>query len=1045
MGGGATLGVPGEGSERSGRVRLPCMIRARVAGCSCCCAASVASVVARRVRAVAVRLALDSLVVVFLVWRTLASQSRTQASVGPKISLINKLRCLDAELRSSVEVLPDFFSVGSGGTEVHRLVALCSSGGFPELFVVVLNGALVVLVVVLLGLACIASAVLLAVVFSLVVRIVWIVHSGEGSSQDRPLSLLAEVLPRSALCSFSPELLRVILVVAALSLCRDELSLLPVGLSMLQSACALPVKASCAWSCIWLLHWPACLAVRFQVSSAVLVDFVCPRGSGGLLCSCTRRALADGGLVSVVVLGWLCFVWKCQSHVVVFPLACGRDSCVSPSSALRRFLGVVVLHYGVVLPGCASGLSYKPLFVVFPSGVKEDLVVSRVLFPSGVKEDLVGLDVGLLWKGVLNQDKNPTGWGRRGMLRSFRLAVLGVWLSVAISVVRQALVVTCVQVSPLAFGAVCSVVVPCFGLGLSEVDMLPSTSAVVLLLVWLCVALVSLEADGGVSCLFVWFRWRRSALLTGVSLIAAGNYALYRVLLVTEWVAGRWVTIVRSVGDCNYEDFGWRFLLFRQDLASLGTWGWRSVAFWLPKVKSLGWRSPSLSFFPLPLPPAVLCHPLSPSCVSGKEEGRAWCCGVVDLAWSEEEVAVCREGPSWVRFFVTVTEGDTFVVVSWQRCQEGRPFMRALVGRWPLLRVRACLSLAGLVVCYKPAVRRGFVVLPRLFARCLALEGLSHSEVVSVSWDPHPREPVEGVLRATSVLELEAHVWDAEGFGVLSWHRLDSPLSHCLSLRWFRSHVVVSGARPQLGQPAVLRVLSVSVAALSHPCAGAEAGARLVSRACRLRVPLLATCGGGLVAVVVTTFSSRCFQVFLVTLACMAVLAWLCLAPVGIIGLALGRPVLLVVPTSVFSWFHGHILGCQPRSKVAVLAVRRHSHLVVPWSRQLGARHRGSSLSDGLQRRLWHRVLSVAVRVSVVSSCSLSELRAVFCKSSGSVGGGATLGVPGEGSERSGPSFDSQGVAVDRYWFQNKFSELGTVPVDSVVLSERARLNTTMG
>ncbi|MQM02214.1 hypothetical protein Taro_034982 [Colocasia esculenta] len=46
-----------------------------------------------------------------------------------------------------------------------------------------------------------------------------------------------------------------------------------------------------------------------------------------------------------------------------------------------------------------------------------------------------------------------------------------------------------------------------------------------------------------------------------------------------------------------------------------------------------------------------------------------------------------------------------------------------------------------------------------------------------------------------------------------------------------------------------------------------------------------------------------------------------------------------------------------------------------------------SSVSDGLQRRLWHRVLSAVVRASVVF---------------GSVGGGATLGVPGEGSERSG-------------------------------------------
>ncbi|MQL90535.1 hypothetical protein Taro_023134 [Colocasia esculenta] len=32
--------------------------------------------------------------------------------------------------------------------------------------------------------------------------IVWVVRSGEGSSQDRPLSLLVEVLPRTALCSF---------------------------------------------------------------------------------------------------------------------------------------------------------------------------------------------------------------------------------------------------------------------------------------------------------------------------------------------------------------------------------------------------------------------------------------------------------------------------------------------------------------------------------------------------------------------------------------------------------------------------------------------------------------------------------------------------------------------------------------------------------------------------------------------------------------------------------------------------------------------------
>ena len=80
------------------------------------------------------------------------------------------------------------------------------------------------------------------------------------------------------------------------------------------------------------------------------------------------------------------------------------------------------------------------------------------------------------------------------------------------------------------------------------------------------------------------------------------------------------------------------------------------------------------------------------------------------------------------------------------------------------------------------------------------------------------------------------------------------------------------------------------------PFARAEAGARLASRACGLRVPLLAASGGGLVAVVVTAFSSRRFQVFLVARACTVVIARLCIVSVGVVGLALGRPVLLVVP-----------------------------------------------------------------------------------------------------------------------------------------------------
>ncbi|MQM03296.1 hypothetical protein Taro_036075 [Colocasia esculenta] len=68
-----TLGTPGEGP---GGVRLPCKFRVRAAVvCSYCCIACMESVVIRCVHAVAARLVLDSLDVVFLVWRTLAGKS----------------------------------------------------------------------------------------------------------------------------------------------------------------------------------------------------------------------------------------------------------------------------------------------------------------------------------------------------------------------------------------------------------------------------------------------------------------------------------------------------------------------------------------------------------------------------------------------------------------------------------------------------------------------------------------------------------------------------------------------------------------------------------------------------------------------------------------------------------------------------------------------------------------------------------------------------------------------------------------------------------
>ncbi|MQL71953.1 hypothetical protein Taro_004308 [Colocasia esculenta] len=179
-------------SERS--LRLPCKVRVRTTvGCSYCCVACRASVVARCVRVVVARLAVDSLAVVFSVWRTIVGKPRCDAlgrlrgiwvcvplwlrepacgvaftGVGTVTLVYGCLSALCWLVVSSGEVLLEFFSVGFDGS-------------FPEPFVVVLvrvsprtvpcsfsqNCALVVLVEVLSGLACVVSALLLAAVFSL--------------------------------------------------------------------------------------------------------------------------------------------------------------------------------------------------------------------------------------------------------------------------------------------------------------------------------------------------------------------------------------------------------------------------------------------------------------------------------------------------------------------------------------------------------------------------------------------------------------------------------------------------------------------------------------------------------------------------------------------------------------------------------------------------------------------------------------------------------------------------------------------------------------
>ncbi|MQL97864.1 hypothetical protein Taro_030565, partial [Colocasia esculenta] len=105
-------------------VRFVCMLQK---GCSCCYVECVASVVARCVHAMVAQLVVDSLAVVFPMWRTVAGKSR--CSMCHVASLVersdNCLWLLSAWC---------WLVVSSGEVEMHRLVALCSGEVFLELY-----------------------------------------------------------------------------------------------------------------------------------------------------------------------------------------------------------------------------------------------------------------------------------------------------------------------------------------------------------------------------------------------------------------------------------------------------------------------------------------------------------------------------------------------------------------------------------------------------------------------------------------------------------------------------------------------------------------------------------------------------------------------------------------------------------------------------------------------------------------------------------------------------------------------------------------------
>ncbi|MQL74302.1 hypothetical protein Taro_006663 [Colocasia esculenta] len=421
---------------------------------------------------------------------------------------------------------------------------------------------------------------------------------------------------------------------------------------------------------------------------------------------------------------------------------------MSPSSAFRRLLGVVVLHSGVVLPGCASlrpsgrvtfpgvvfgssfvievvllALVHQGVAVVFTPCVAES-VLRRVLF-GGARvvsshwchcvhcalsvfsnaSCFVPQGLGPTWPVALFQACGfwRVAFARCACARAFRFCA--VWSPgalcctlVALSVVHQALVVASVPVFPLACGAsVC-------------------------------------------DCGTLLRRWRSLLSIRPVTVRSIG-------LLVLDQVVCR---------CCEMLSFGLTSDVF---CASV-----------------------------------TVCHIVEHVTLSFCGSGCIWCpCPTTRKVWVRPSgdsgcrfrvlrvLRVCllslldrEEATEWVADWLVLTArsvgGCSRVVFGWRFPLFGPDL--ASLGTYGV--VVPCVSTAcrvvatpvGGVFLSRSVDPQRFdvvlVVLPRMFTRCLALEGLSRSEVVSIFWDPHPREPVEGEPRSGARREVAA--WP--GYGV---------------------------------------------------------------------------------------------------------------------------------------------------------------------------------------------------------------------------------------------------------------------------------------
>ncbi|MQM14160.1 hypothetical protein Taro_047090, partial [Colocasia esculenta] len=128
-------------------------------------------------------------------------------------------------------------------------------------------------------------------------------------------------------------------------------------------------------------------------------------------------------------------------------------------------------------------------------------------------------------------------------------------------------------------------------------------------------------------------------------------------------------------------------------------------------------------------------------------------------------------------------------------CAPRRALVSVLSGGVPGFRAMPCV----------PVLADGR---PGGFRECSALKGLSRSKVFSISWDPHPRESVEGVSPSYERALVDSLMWWTLWLRGKRWcaEALICPF-HYLALHWFRSHIGRVGVGLQIGCAAVVVVV----------------------------------------------------------------------------------------------------------------------------------------------------------------------------------------------------------------------------------------------